>query len=234
MEVTRKAGSAVGSPPSGVSPDPAVPDGKVVLIHASNHPIVHRGPHPGPARREALPAPGATCTRGPGCRDWTATEPFHMTLAFLGDVAELDLNRVCKAVAEAAAPFPRFDLRLEGVGAFPGPARPRVIWAGVTADDLSPLHAVQQAVARAAAEVGYRPDDQRFSPHITLGRVKSDRRGPGPPDLTKTLERLRGWTGGSFTVREVVTFGSTLTPEGPVYTPLAKVSLASRKTDASP
>ena len=53
-----------------------------------------------------------------------------MTLAFLGDVAELDLNRVCQAVAAAAAPFPRFDLRLEGVGAFPEPARPRVIWAG--------------------------------------------------------------------------------------------------------
>ncbi|CEF48431.1 unnamed protein product [uncultured bacterium] len=169
----------------------------------------------------------------PGAR-WTATEPFHMTLAFLGDVAELDLNEVCRAVGEAAGPFPRFDLRLEGVGAFPGPARPRVIWAGLTADDLSPLHAMQQAVARAAAGVGYRSDDQRFNPHITLGRIKSDRRGPSPPDLTKALERYRTWTGGSFTVREVVTFGSTLTPEGPAYTPLAKSPLAGRKTDASP
>ena len=97
-----------------------------------------------------------------------------------------------------------------------------------------PLHAMQQAVARAAAEVGYRPDDQRFNPHITLGRIKSDRRGPGPPDLTKTLEHHRTWSGGSFTVREVVTFGSTLTPEGPVYTPLAKCTARPRKTDASP
>ena len=89
-------------------------------------------------------------------------------------------------------------------------------------------------MTKAAAGVGYRSDDQRFHPHITLGRIKSDRRGPGPPDLTKTLERYRTWTGGSLTVREVVTFGSTLTPEGPVYTPLAKSPLARRKTDVSP
>ena len=67
VELTWKAGSAVGSPPNGVSPDPAGLDGKVVLIHASNHPNVHRGPHPGPARREALPAPDPARPRGPRC-----------------------------------------------------------------------------------------------------------------------------------------------------------------------
>jgi 2'-5' RNA ligase len=168
----------------------------------------------------------------PGAR-WTTTEPFHMTLAFLGDVAELDLNPLCKAVAEATAPFRRFEVRLEGVGAFPDLSRPRVIWAGLTAPDLSPLHDLQKAVAGAATEVGYRPDDQRFTPHVTLGRIKSDRRGPRPPDLTQPFERYRTWSGGSFTVSEVITFGSTLTPEGPTYAPLAKAPLAGRKTDAS-
>ena len=136
-------------------------------------------------------------------------------------------------MAEAARPFPRFDVRLEGLGAFPNPARPRVIWAGLTAGDLSPLIELQKAVSRAASGAGYRPDDQRFNPHITLGRIKSDRRGPRPPDLTQTLERYRNWSGGSFALTEVVTFGSSLTPEGPIYTPLAKAPLAGRKTDAS-
>jgi RNA 2',3'-cyclic 3'-phosphodiesterase len=62
---------------------------------------------------------------------WSASPPFHLTLAFLGDVADGDLNAVCTAVATACLAFPPFDLRLEGVGAFPNPARPRVIWAGL-------------------------------------------------------------------------------------------------------
>ena len=157
-----------------------------------------------------------------------------MTLAFLGDVAELDLNRSARPWPRPPAPFPRFDLRLEGVGAFPEPARPRVIWAGVTADDLSPLHAMQTGGRQGRGRSGLPAGRPAIHPHITLGRIKSDRRGPGPPDLTKTLEHYRTWTAGSFTVREVVTFGSTLTPEGPVYTPLAQAPLAGRKTDASP
>ena len=64
---------------------------------------------------------------------WSASPPFHLTLAFLGDVPDIDLNAVCHAVAEPAGPFLPFDLRLEGVGAFPSPARPRVIWAGLAA-----------------------------------------------------------------------------------------------------
>src|SRR4051794_38316409 len=75
---------------------------------------------------------------------WTTTQPFHMTLAFLGDVDEVDLNQVCNAVGEAVRPFPRFDVRIEGIGAFPDAARPRVIWAGLTAVDLSPLVEMQK------------------------------------------------------------------------------------------
>jgi 2'-5' RNA ligase len=190
----------------------------------------------------AIPAPlGEKLTRlqsqlapsVPGVR-WTATSPFHVTLAFLGDVEERDLNNLCRAVAGAVAGIPRFEARVEGVGAFPDPARPRVIWAGLTGPDESPLHELHKAVARAATTAGYRPDDQRFHPHVTLGRMKSDHRGPRPPDLMPILEQYRTWSAGSFTVHEVVTFGSTLTPEGPIYAPLAKAPLSGRKTDASP
>lgn len=168
----------------------------------------------------------------PGAR-WTSTEPFHLTLAFLGDVADVDLNEVCKAVAEAAGRFSRFNLRLECVGAFPAPARPRIIWAGVTGDDISLLPALQKAIAGATAGAGYRPDDERFTPHVTLGRIKADRGRPPPPDLTPALERYRTWSAGTFAVTEVVAYGSTLTQDGPIYTPLAKCPLSGGKTHAS-
>ena len=165
---------------------------------------------------------------------WTRTEPLHLTLAFLGDVDDTDLHKVCKAVGMATAPFPPFELQLESVGAFPSASRPRVLWAGLTAENDSPLFPLQRAIVKQVAAVGYRPDDARFTPHVTLGRIKSDRRGPQPPDLTAILEPYQTWSGGAFAVTEVVTFASTLTPEGPVYAPLARAALAGEKNASPP
>jgi RNA 2',3'-cyclic 3'-phosphodiesterase len=162
---------------------------------------------------------------------WTATLPFHVTLAFLGDVLDTDLNAVCNAVARAAAPFAPFEGQLRGIGAFPTLARPRVIWAGI--EGPRALHDLRQAIVKALTAVGYRPDDDRFAPHTTLGRIKADRRAPQAVGIAKTLEPHRDWSGGSFTVNTVVTLASTLTPEGPAYTPLARAPLTG-KTAVTP
>jgi 2'-5' RNA ligase len=169
----------------------------------------------------------------PGVR-WTSTLPFHMTLVFIGDVPDHYLNRVCEAVAEAASPFSPFELRMEGIGAFPSPSKPRVIWAGLTADESSPLDELQKVIGLNLTRIGYRPDAERFTPHTTLGRIKTDRRGPRPPDLTKVFESYQSWEGGAFTVSEVTTFASTLTAEGPIYAPLARARLTGKKGTASP
>ena len=143
-----------------------------------------------------------------------------MTLAFLGDVPDTDLNTVCKAVAQPCGPVPPFELRLEGVGAFPSPAKPRVLWAGLQTPEPLVLAGLQKGVVQAVTRVGYRPDDQRFTPHTTLGRIRPDRRGPLPGDLTEILASHQSWSGGSFTVSEVITYASTLSPDGPIYAPL--------------
>ena len=163
----------------------------------------------------------------PGYR-WTVSSPFHLTLAFLGDVKNRDLHELCRAVTTAAEPFGRIELRLEGLGAFPSPQKPRVVWAGVTAPDLNPLFDLRKAIVQAATQAGYRPDDPRFHPHITLGRIKSDR-GPAC-DLTEIIAREQTWSAGSFTAVEVVTYASTLDPKGPSYAPLGHARLAGKKT----
>jgi 2'-5' RNA ligase len=111
-----------------------------------------------------------------GVRWTTPSEPFHLTLAFLGEIPHADLHAVCRAVAEAAAGCPPLALRLEGLGAFPDPARPRVLWVGTTGPGLEPLHRLNKSVCQATAALGY-PADTRFHPHVTLGRLKP-RRGP--------------------------------------------------------
>jgi 2'-5' RNA ligase len=187
-------------------------------------------PIPEPVGQQLARWQQALAPQVPGCR-WVESQPFHITLAFLGDVANRDLNELCLAVAEATEPFGRFELKAEGLGAFPGPGRPRVVWAGITAADPGPLNALREAVVGAATRCGYRPDDPRFHPHVTLGRIKS---GRGQPcDLTEIVRRKQSRSAGAFPVVEVVTYASTLEPGGACYTPLNRARLKGKKTEAS-
>lgn len=166
----------------------------------------------------------------PGIR-WSTVSPFHITLAFLGDVDNSELNAVCLAVGQAAKGHPPLELRLEGLGVFPNPQKARTLWVGLTGEGRSPLVDLQKSIATAVGAAGYPPDDQVFQPHITIGRVS---RGPRPAsELTSALNHYRTWSAGSFTLREVVTFASTLTRDGPVYAPLARAPLAGGKRESA-
>ncbi len=155
------------------------------------------------ARLEALQQALAPAVEG---ARWVGPEAFHLTLAFLGDVADPDLNALCLAVAESVRKQPRFSLEVRGLGAFPDAARPRVLWAGIEGD-RDPLASVQQAVFDAATRAGYRPADERFHPHITLARLKPGR-GPAP-DLGPVIQRYRTWRSGAFPADTVITYAST-------------------------
>ena len=166
-----------------------------------------------------------------GCR-WTSENTgFHLTLAFLGDVRNGDLGRLVEAVASSVGGFSTCELHFEGLGAFPSPGRPRVVWAGLPAREPALLDGIQRAVAGAAASAGY-PSDERFHPHVTLGRFKPGRRGPC--DLTQVVERYRSWSCGEFTALEVVGFASRLAAEGPSYEPLGRARLEGEKSTPSP
>ena len=70
--------------------------------------------------------------------------------------------------------------------------------------------------------LGYRREERRYTPHITLGRVKSDR---APEKLAAELAKQAGWNGGETTVRELLVMSSELTPKGPIYTVLSRPKL---------
>jgi 2'-5' RNA ligase len=183
----------------------------------------------------ALPLPGALRTKleaiqkalAPkvdGAR-WVGPDAFHLTLAFLGDVADPDLNAVCLAVAESVREQRRFTLEVRGLGAFPGAGHPRVLWAGIEGD-LDALAAVQRAAFDAAIRAGYRPADERFHPHVTLARLKPGRGQAA--DLGPLIERHRAWKSGPFPADVVITYASTTTPDGPAYAPLGRAPLRTK------
>lgn len=161
----------------------------------------------------------------PGLRglSWVAPRNLHVTLAFLGDVEAAEIASIGRAVAEAASELEPFDLQVHGLGTFPSPSRARVLWAGLAGPGLPTLHALHESVLRGLTRLGRRPDDQRFAPHVTLARFRPGRgRASRPPDLGGLVDRFAGWSGGEFRAAEAVVFGSTLGPEGPAYSPLAR------------
>ena len=161
----------------------------------------------------------------PGAR-WVEPSKFHVTLAFLGDVPDEDLAPLCRAVSSAVEGFAPMTLAIEGLGVFPDPTRPRVVWAGLKSKDLGALAEIQEAAVRAAGEVGYPPEDDRFSPHVTLGRLKPGR-GPSG-DCTPILRHHERWKGGAFAVTEVVTYASQFLADGPAYVALGRAPLRGR------
>src|SRR5687767_567832 len=76
---------------------------------------------------------------------WASPESMHVTLLFLGDVDDRELHAICKAVKEVAAAEAPFALRVAGVGAFPTPRRPKILWAGI-ADGVEPLRRLNAAL----------------------------------------------------------------------------------------
>jgi 2'-5' RNA ligase len=156
---------------------------------------------------------------------WTSPETMHVTLLFLGEVDDRDLHSICRTVREVAASEPPFPLRVSGVGAFPTPRRPKILWAGLTegAEELQRLHRKLEAKL---IDLGcYRKEERGYTPHLTLGRVQ---RETDEFALARELPKLQSWDGGRTVVEEVLVFSSELQRTGPEYTVLGRGELAGR------
>jgi 2'-5' RNA ligase len=153
---------------------------------------------------------------------WVEPENLHVSLLFLGEVEDRQVVDVCRVVEEVAKEHPSFLMSVETAGCFPNPRRPRVLWVGV-GEGTQSLCAIHDALETPLLELGYRREERKYSPHITLGRVKSDR---PTMKLASALAQHAGWKGGDIQVRELLVMGSKLTPQGPEYTVLSRAKLA--------
>ena len=150
-----------------------------------------------------------------------ATGNLHLTVKFLGAVAEDRIEAVAGALAGAVAGVGAFDAQVEGLGAFPSTMRPRVVWAGVTAG-AGTMADLAGRVDDALAALGFEREARLFSPHITLGRVREPGRMPA---LTEALQGAAGRGFGRLRVARVSLMRSELSPRGARYTELAPASL---------
>jgi 2'-5' RNA ligase len=156
---------------------------------------------------------------------WVTPESMHVTLLFLGEVDDRALHAVCKVVSESAASEPPFALRVSGVGAFPTPRRPKVLWAGIT-DGAQSLQRLNAALEEKMLDLGcYRKEERGYTPHLTLGRVKGDADGFA---LTAELPKRLAWDGGRAAVDEVLVYSSEMDRDGPVYRVIGRAPLTGK------
>jgi 2'-5' RNA ligase len=102
---------------------------------------------------------------------WVPRANFHLTLFFLGPAVRRDrLVPVAEALGMIAKDTAPFEIVARGVGAFPDLARPRVVWVGLRSDELAELAG---RVAEAARQCGFAPERRGYSPHLSIGRVRS-------------------------------------------------------------
>lgn len=150
---------------------------------------------------------------------WVEPGNLHLTLRFLGNTPSNRLADIEKAAAAVGAGIGAFSLELFGVGAFPGMDAPRVLWIG--ARENAALSALHGSLEEVLARLGWPRESRRFRAHLTVARARDGRR-TGVAECLAPCRR-RAW--GTVEVTRFTLYRSTLTPEGPIYTPLAEFPL---------
>jgi 2'-5' RNA ligase len=154
---------------------------------------------------------------------WVPTGNIHLTLKFLGDVSPTNLEMLAQMLNMEVRQHQAFKMEFGGLGAFPNPKRPRVIWIGIQAPDA--LEALQHGIEAAAATLGYPPEKRPFSPHLTIGRVKQKVGSSDMQKIRAALEKTQIGSLGSAMVTAVQLFKSDLKSTGAVYTRLFSAPL---------
>jgi RNA 2',3'-cyclic 3'-phosphodiesterase len=152
---------------------------------------------------------------------WERSEKLHLTLKFLGDVNDQELAEVQEAVKKAASSHRAFRMSLGETGKFPPKGDPKILWIG--ADDGGKLTTVTSELDMLLRPLGFEPEKRRFSPHLTIARLREPRLSSEL--ATKHLENEFEPVG--FEVREILIYESKLLPKGSIYTQIAALPLCS-------
>lgn len=144
----------------------------------------------------------------PGAR-WIEPEDYHITLRFIGDV-DRGLAEDCALALEsiAASPFP---LTISGVGQFGAGKHARVLWAGV--EKSAALDRLHDKIESTLVRTGLEPEPRKFSPHVTLARLKDS-----PKErLAGYLQAHAALQVGPFPVDRFILYSSWPGKQAPAY-----------------
>lgn len=148
---------------------------------------------------------------------WSPIENWHITLQFLGNTEAALIPKITEALDEIALNYRSFKVRAAGVSGFPEERRARVIYAGVSR--TQELLDLQSSIELATKQLGFVPEDREYSPHITLGRLRS---AGSVSDLVSPVVRKKFE---DLQLTELTLYESTLRGTFPHYEPLHRAKL---------
>jgi 2'-5' RNA ligase len=149
---------------------------------------------------------------------WVPTENIHLTLKFLGNVSTSNLEMLKEILAKVVSNHSESDISVGGIGAFPKPQNPRVIWVGM--EIPQELVALQHNIEVETARLGYSREHRPFSAHLTVGRVSRNATPQDVHAISEVLESFKVGFLGATRVHNVHLYRSDLKPSGAIYTSL--------------
>jgi len=154
---------------------------------------------------------------------WVPIENIHLTLKFLGNVSTANLEILKDILRKVVSSHHECDISVGGIGVFPKPNNPRVVWVGM--EISQELISLQRNIEIETARLGYSREHRPFSPHLTFGRVSRNASTQDVQIIAKILENYKVGFLGATRVRTVYLFRSDLKPEGAEYTPIYTAAL---------
>ncbi len=149
---------------------------------------------------------------------WVPEDNIHLTLRFIGEVAEDVAGDAADALTTVRAP--PFPLTVDGAGHFESRRRVRALWLGIERSDA--LITLRDRIESALVRTGLEPERRKYKPHITIARLNN--RSPG---------LVRDWLSANamfravpFTVDSLTLFSSHLSREKSIHTAEAEFPLA--------
>lgn len=169
-----------------------------------------------PEMRQGLSGLQAELKKSNADVKWVDPKNIHLTLKFLGDITEQQVEPVTQALDKIAAHRQPYELSLSGIGAFPKLDYPRVVWVGIESGKEETKEWAAK-IDEELSRLGFKKEGREFKAHLTIGRVRS----PKNKDRLKSIIQSTTFAPSSKIPIDSITFyQSTLTPQGPIYTSL--------------
>jgi 2'-5' RNA ligase len=147
---------------------------------------------------------------------FTSQEHTHITVKFLGDVDDNDIEDIKRTIGAIASPQRKISFSLKGIGVFPNSDYIRVIWVGIDRGKEEIIHLMKQC-NRALANI--REEQREEHPHLTIARMRTAKH---KENVRTVVEKYAHTSFGDYNADNMVLYESTLTRTGSLYTPLAE------------
>jgi 2'-5' RNA ligase len=148
-------------------------------------------------------------------------ENLHFNLKFFREISDEQVGGLKKILEEIAKKYGPFEIEIRGLGVFPNKNYIRVIWIGVK-EGFNAITSLAEAIQDSIESIGF-SREEKFVPHLTLGRVRTAR---NKEELKILIEELENIEIGKMKVDTIKLFRSKLSPSGPVYEEVFDINLS--------